>query len=137
MAGSKTNYLEPKVLEHNVGKTAFTMPSVWVALYTVAPTDSTSGTEVTNANAYARQSTAAVWGAASVGDPSSIANSVQISFPVATPATWGTVVAMALVDSATHAAGNQLYWGDLVADKVVGINDQLVFAIGDLTITED
>lgn len=137
MAGSKTNYLETNSLEHNVGKTAFTMPSVWVALYTTAPTDSTSGTEVTNANAYARQSTSGVWGTASAGDPSSITLTTQITFPVATPATWGTVVAFALVDSVTHGAGNQLYWGDLVAQKTVGVNDQLVFAVGDITITED
>lgn len=137
MSGSKTDYLEPRILEHNVGKTAFTMPSVWVALYTVAPTDSTAGTEVTNANAYARQSTSGVWGTASAGDPSSITLTTQITFPVATPATWGTIVAMSLIDSVTHGAGNQLYWGDLVTEKPVGINDQLVFATGDLTITED
>ena len=53
--GSFTDYLENKVLDHVVGKTSFTMPAVVaVALFTAAPSDAGGGTEVTNANNYAR-----------------------------------------------------------------------------------
>ena len=43
-----TDYLENKLLAHTFSNTAYTSPStVYVALYTVAPTDSSAGTEVT------------------------------------------------------------------------------------------
>ena len=51
-----TDYLENKLLAHTFSNTAYTSPStVYVALYTVAPTDSSVGTEVTGGG-YARQS---------------------------------------------------------------------------------
>ena len=46
MAGF-SDYLEDKVLDHVFGGTAYTAPStLYVALYTVAPTDTGGGTEV-------------------------------------------------------------------------------------------
>jgi alkylation response protein AidB-like acyl-CoA dehydrogenase len=53
MAGSLSNYAENKVLDHVLGTTSYTKPTTYVALYTVAPTDSTAGTEVTGGS-YAR-----------------------------------------------------------------------------------
>ena len=50
-----SDYLEDKVLEHVFGGNAFTAPStLYVALYTVAPSDTGGGTEVSG-GAYARQ----------------------------------------------------------------------------------
>jgi len=44
---SKSDYLEGKVLDHLLGRTTYTAPAtVYVALYTSAPTDSGGGTEV-------------------------------------------------------------------------------------------
>ena len=44
MAGF-SDYLETKVLDHVFGGTAYTAPStLYISLYTAAPTDSTSGT---------------------------------------------------------------------------------------------
>lgn len=43
MAGFST-YLQQEILDHVVGKTAYTMPAVWVGLYTAAPTDAGGGT---------------------------------------------------------------------------------------------
>lgn len=133
MAGSFADYAENKVLDHITGKTSFTMPSVVaVALYTVAPTDSTAGTEVTNANAYARVTTAAAnWAAASGGATS---NAQVITFPTPT-GSWGTVVAFALLDSATHGAGNMLAWADLTSSQAIGTGNSVSFAVGDLDIT--
>ena len=54
MAGF-SDYLEDKVLDHVFGGTAYTAPTtLYVALYTVAPTDTGGGTEVSG-GAYARQ----------------------------------------------------------------------------------
>jgi hypothetical protein len=55
MAGF-SDYLEDKVLDHVFGGNAYTAPTtLYVALYTVAPTDTGGGTEVSG-GAYARQS---------------------------------------------------------------------------------
>ena len=54
MAGF-TDYLEDKVVNHLFGGTAYTAPTTWYCgLLTAAPTDSTSGTEVSGGS-YARQ----------------------------------------------------------------------------------
>ena len=136
MAGSKANYLELEILDHIFGKGSYTPPTIYVALYTVAPTDSTSGTECTGGS-YARKSTAAGdWNTASTGgdDKGIIDNANDITFVEAT-ASWGTVVAFALMDAAS--GGNMLYWGDLTESKAIGSGDTAKFAAGDLDIKED
>ena len=129
MAGSLSDYAESKVADLITGKTAFTLPSVWVALYTVAPTDAGGGTEVTGGS-YARKSTAGSdWAAASGGATS---NSAVITFVTPT-GSWGTVVAFSLMDAST--AGNFLAWGDLTTPQAIGTGNTVSFAIGALTIT--
>jgi hypothetical protein len=45
MAGNLTNYLENKLIDHFLGTTSYTMPAdVYVALFTVAPSDAAGGT---------------------------------------------------------------------------------------------
>lgn len=124
MAGSLSNYAENKVLDHILGTTSYTMPTVYLALYTVAPTDSTSGTEVTGGS-YARQ--AAAFSAAASGATS---NSSNIDF-TGMPAC--TVVAVAVCDALT--SGNIIAYGTLNANKVVASGDTLRVASGDLDIT--
>ena len=52
-----TDYAENKLIDYLFRGQASGTPSTWyVALYTACPTDSTAGTEVTNACAYARVS---------------------------------------------------------------------------------
>jgi hypothetical protein len=136
MAGSKSNYLENALLDHALGGGDYTRPAtVYVALYTAAPTDSGGGTEVsTSGTAYARVSTtnnATNWPAASSGSKS---NGTVITFPTAT-ASWGTVVAFGIFDAST--SGNLMYWGDLTVSKSVASGDTASFAVGTLTITED
>lgn len=127
MAG-KTDFLENKLLDHVLRNVSYTPPAtVYVGVYTVAPTDAGGGTEVSG-GAYARQS--AAFSAAASGATS---NSGQISFPVAT-ANWGTVVAFGLFDAST--AGNLLYWNTMT-NKTIDTNDQLVIPAGDLDVTED
>ena len=131
MAGSKTDFYENKVIAH-LFETAYTAPDpLYVALYTVAPTDSTAGTEATG-GAYARVSVAQGTGWTSAGNATE--NAADITFPEAT-ASWGEVVAFALLDAAT--AGNMLYWGDLSASKTINDGDTAKIPAGDLDITED
>jgi len=129
MAGSLADYAENKVLELIVGKTAFATPTVSVALYTVAPTDSTPGTECTGGS-YARKVTSGSdWAAASGG---AISNAAAITFVTAT-GSWGTAVAFALLDGSS----NMLAWGDLTPNITVDSGETVEFAIGDLDITLD
>ncbi|MGC9361097.1 MAG: phage tail fiber protein [Anaerolineae bacterium] len=134
MAGSKSDYLENELLDHVLGGADYTRPAtVYVALFTVAPSDTGGGTEVTGGS-YARAevtNNATNWPAASGGVKS---NGVDITFPEAT-ADWGTVVAFAIFDAAT--AGNMLYWGDLTASKTINSGDTAKFNAGELSITED
>lgn len=131
MAGSLSNYTENKVLDHVVGKTSFTMPSTWLALFTVAPTDAGGGTEVTGGS-YARVATAgADWSAASGG---AITNANALTFPQATD-NWGTIVAAALLDASS--GGNMLIWGDLAVNKTVTTDDTISFPAGDIDFTLD
>ena len=131
---SKSDYLENKVLDHVLGGGDYTRPAtVYVALYTSAPTDSGGGTEVSGGS-YARvavTNNATNWPAASGG---SKANGTAITFPEAT-ANWGTVVAFGLFDAAN--GGNLLYWGELLQNQAVNSGSIAGFAIGALTIRED
>jgi hypothetical protein len=128
---SKSDYAENKVNELLVGKTAFTLPTAYVALYTAAPSDAGGGTEVTGGS-YARKSTAGTdWNASSAG---SISNANAITFATAS-ASWGTVTHFGVFDAAS--AGNLLFWAALTASKTVGSGDTASFAAGALVHTED
>jgi hypothetical protein len=133
MAGSKTDALEQRLLDH-LFKGAATpalgaLSTVYVALYTVVPTDATTGTEVTGSS-YARQAVAA---AAWTRTASSIANNAEIAFPAVTGSAY-TVVGWAIMDALT--VGNQLYWGDCTS-TTMNVGDIPRFAASALTITED
>lgn len=134
MAGSKSNYLENKVLDHILGNTAYSAPATtYIALYTVTPGETNGGTEVTGGS-YARVSVTnntTNWPNASSGSKSSGAD---FTFPTAT-ANWGTVVAFGILDAST--SGNLLYYGDLTVSKTISTGDTAKFATGDITITED
>lgn len=128
---SKTDYLENALLNHMHGKTAYTMPTVYIALFTAAPSDAGGGTEATG-GAYARvATTGATWNAAASGSAS---NASAITFPTAS-ASWGTVTHFAEMDAAT--AGNMLRWAALTTSKAIGSGDTASFAAGALVDTED
>lgn len=124
-----SDYYENKVLDHMVRGEAFTVPvAVYVALFTTIPDeDGTGGVEVTG-NGYARQ--AATFAAAANG---SVTTSTDITFPVATPAGWGTVTSFGIYDALTD--GNLLMGDTLSESKVVTANDQLKFLAGQLTVS--
>jgi hypothetical protein len=137
MAGSKTDIYENDVLKATTGQATTILTTTpitpWLALYTVAPTDSTTGTEATGGG-YARVSTASKWGTPSAG---SVSNTTAISLAQfsGTVSSGSAFVAFAICDAST--AGNQLMYGDLTdATKTGSSGDTITFAIGALTLTE-
>lgn len=130
---AKAEALSDALLNHTLRNVADTPPAaVYVALYTVAPTATTAGTEVTTAGGTLYNRVAVTFNAAA---SASCDNSGAVTFAAA-GASWGTVVAAAIVDNATPGAGNVLYFGNLTVSKAVGIGDQLNFAAGALVVTE-
>lgn len=127
MAGNLSNYLEDKLIDHFLGTTSFTAPAaVYVALYTVAPSDAGGGTEVTGGS-YARQT--ATFTASASGATSNNANIDFTNMPAA------TVVAIGIHDALT--SGNLLLWGTLTTNKTTDAGDTLRIATGDLDISID
>lgn len=126
-----TDYSENALLEHMLGKTAFTMPQNFLALFSSAPTDSGGGTEISG-NGYARlQMVPANWATASGGASS---NADQKQWATAT-AQWATVTAIGAYDTGT--AGGNLLWYNTVSATYVLVNTQARFAAGALTATLD
>lgn len=104
-----TDYSATRMLQHIVGKTSYTMPSVWLGLFTTAGVDAGTGFTEVSGGSYARPTTASLWNSATAGSPlpSTINNSGTIAFAAAT-ANWGTVTSWGLFDAVT--AGNLLFW---------------------------
>lgn len=126
-----SDYLENKVLEHILGKAAYGLPSVYLALFTAAPTDAGGGTEIAGGS-YARLlTTPANWATASSGASS---NADALAFATAS-AGWGTVSHFGAYDSSS--GGNLLWWNSLTAPRSVTSGDQARFAAGGLTVTAD
>jgi len=130
MAGF-TDYTEDLVLDWLLTSGSATRPTAWyVALYTVAPTDTGGGTEVSGTD-YART---AVTFSVSGTSPATASNSAAVEFPEA-GGSWGTVVAAGIFDASS--AGNLLAYANLTASKAVDTGDVLRFNTSALTVTLD
>jgi len=124
-----SDYLEDKLLKHTFANTAFTTPgTVYLGLFTAAPSDTGGGTEVSGGS-YARISCAF---SVSGSNPTLCTNSSAAEFATAT-GTWGAVGWMAVFDAST--SGNMLAWAALTASKTVSSGDVFRFDAGDLDIT--
>jgi hypothetical protein len=133
MPSGKGTYWANKALDEALGGVDFTPPpTLYIALYTAAPSAGGGGTEVSGGS-YARVAVTndlTHWPSASGGSKS---NALTITFPTAT-ADWGTVVAVAIMDASS--GGNELYFGSLTQSKVVSNGDTAQFAASALTVTE-
>jgi len=125
-----TNYLEDALLNHiKPGGTTYTQPSnTYAALYTVAPTDSDPGTEVSG-NGYARQLVA--WGTVAGGQMSNTTDPVSF----AAGGAWGDMVAVGVWDAVS--GGNLLWYGTLGSTITINDTDVLEFAAGEITLSLD
>jgi hypothetical protein len=138
-----SDYLENKLVDQIFrAQTAPTTTTLYIALYTAAPSDSGGGTEVTGGS-YARvavTSSLANWAGtqsagsttASSGTGGATSNNNSITFPTPT-ATWGTVTHFAIYDAAS--GGNELFWGALTIAKTVNISDTVSFPAASLSVT--
>lgn len=143
------NKCENKIVDQIFRAQSFSFPaSLYVALSTGTPTDSSTGasmSEVTGGS-YARQtivgatdtwySTNGTSSGASSGTGGTTSNVAAITFPTAS-ADWGTVSGIVITDSATTGAGNALFWGTLSVNKVVSNGDVFSFSVGSLSIQLD
>lgn len=121
-----SDYLENKIIDHILRNQAYTPPStVYMALYTAAPTDAGGGTEV-NGGSYARQGVGL-----SVASGGASSNVADITFPTAT-GDWGTIVACSLMDALTN--GNFLMWSNLDENRTVNNGNTFRFNAGNLAV---
>jgi hypothetical protein len=125
---SLSNAFETTTLEWLFTTTAVTRPTAWyLALYTVAPTDTGGGTECSGTS-YARQSfTMSVSGNLAT-------NTGNVEFPTA-GGSWGTLVAVGVFTAVT--GGTLIAYGDLTTSKAIDTGDVFRIPTGDLDITLD
>lgn len=131
---SKSDYLENKLLDHVLGGPDYARPAtVYLALFSAAPTDVGGGTELAG-NGYARvavTNNSTNFPAAAGGSKS---NGVEIAFAAAT-ADWVQATHFAYFDAA--AAGNMLRWGALDNPVTAHTGESVKFPAGTLVATED
>lgn len=145
MAGL-SDYLENALVDWFLRGQALTPPAtVYVALFTAAPSDAGGGTEVSGGS-YARVAVAsslANWAGtqaagsttASSGTGGTTSNNNAITFPAPT-ANWGSVTHVALMSAAS--GGNLLAWAALGTPKTVNNGDPAPsFPAGSLTFAFD
>jgi len=125
---AKSNYLEDAVLDHVLGTSALTSPTVYISLYTSNPDEDDSGTEVSGSG-YARIS--ASFNAASSGTATGPTVAKEFT---ASGGAWGTVTHFGLHDAST--LGNLLYYGALTASKTIADGDTLRFDADSISVTE-
>jgi hypothetical protein len=121
-----TTYLGNKLLDHTIGKTSYTMPDVFLALFTTAPNVSGGGTEAAYTS-YARKDVVGADFSAAASLAST--NAAEIAFPTKTGGADITVTHWATYDAST--AGNMLEFGTLTVSRLIQDGDTPKFAIGD------
>ena len=91
--------------------------NIYVGLFTVTPSDTRTGTEVSGGG-YARQEITF-----DISGGSAVSNA-KVTFPEATT-DWGRIIGVALFDSVT--SGNMLFWGNMYNSLTV--NDGEIYSI--------
>lgn len=137
MAGNLSNYAEKAILEHSVGKNTWQPLTAYVALFSAAPSDTSTGTELSGLN-YSRVSTSALtWGLANTSavGASTISNIVQIQFAPAQGGSWSSATHVGIFDQAT--GGNLLWHGPLTQSYIISSGERFQFPIGSLTLSID
>lgn len=125
---SFTNAAETLVLQWLLTAGSATRPTEWyIGLFTDAPTEAGTGTEVSGSG-YLRRSVAFTV----TGDTAS--NSAAIDFPEAT-GSWGTITHAAVFDALS--GGSMIASGALAVSKEIGSGDILRITAGNFDITLD
>lgn len=145
-AGALTDFAENKIIDATLRGQAIGAPATWyVALYTVCPTDSAAGTEVTGTG-YARVAVTAgltQWAGtqaaastiASSGTGGTTSNNAAITFLTPGAGGWATSVCWGITDAST--AGNLWIYSALTTGKTINEGDAVSFAAGAATFQID
>lgn len=129
------NFLENEVLDHVVGKGAYTSPTNFIGLSSTTPAEDGTGVTEPTTGSYARVSTAAVdWNVAS-GGATSNANAITFAQASADWVAAANLTHLVVFDAIT--VGNPLYFGLLTVAKPVLSGDTASFPAGDIDITLD
>ena len=128
-----SNSAEKLLLDFLMTTGTATRPTAWyVALYTAAPNDastgSTGGTE-DSGNGYSRQ--AVTFAAAAT--PGGTTTSTDAQSFTASGGDFGTVTHMAIIDASS--GGNMLWHGALTTSRTVNDGDTLTFSAGNIDLT--
>lgn len=122
MAGSLTNYSRNKLIDHILGTTSYTSPTdVYLGIFTVSPSNNSSGTEVVG---YTRP--IVTFTASSTGSASNDVDITITNMPTC------TVTAVGIFDAQT--SGNLLAWAVLSPSQSFNATDSLFIPIGDLDL---
>lgn len=142
--GSKSNYLELRLLDHVLGAGTVTTPgTVYFALFSALPSDTGGGTELTagTANGYVRlavtNNTTNFPAATTNGTTGKGEKSLAVAQSFAAnggAGNWPTVLGWALMDAST--GGNQLLWGEVAALAIIPAA-QFVIPAGTVLWRED
>ncbi len=149
MAGSAKDTFEEDLLQHifenavlaNIGSdlpAAVTPGSLYVALYSVAPTDSTQGTELTYTG-YARVGIARS-GAGFDAVGGNVANAAAVTFGEMSAGGPQTAVAFAYCEADVETTDDQIIWGDITSPGGgLVINNGVIpeFQAGELDVNLD
>ena len=131
MAGSKTNYLSGRLLDHATGAAPYTAPTtLYLCLFSADPGELGSFANEIAGNAYARQ----VIGYAAQVDQET-ANTLDVLFPDADPGAYPDVTHMGVADALT---GGNLLWHTDIEEGSVSIPAGAAFRLraGQFTLTE-
>jgi hypothetical protein len=129
---SFSNYLENKVLNYIFSGVAMPTITLWFALSTSIP-DDTSFTEVSSNN-YGRIEIVRNTDNFPQATVGIMTNARSIQFPTAS-GDWGTVKGWGIYDAQT--VGNQLVWGTFDDDTYVSASDTIIIPSNSLTIRLD
>lgn len=147
MAGSKKDAFENNLLKHIfqnaalplIGDAAGLLPSavagsLYLALYTVNPSESAAGTETAYTN-YVRVAIARSAAGFTVTN-NTVTNAALVTSATC-GATGATLTGFAICTGSTLNANDAIYWGELTNSLIVSNGIAPEFAIGALTVTED
>lgn len=127
---------ENKILDGLLGVTPYTtVTTVYLALFTAAPTDTGSVTAEVAGGSYNRVSLAGLFSAAT-GTIGESKNTSAIIFPVST-ADWGTITHIGIMASGVPTTADMIMWGALVTPVPMVSSDIFDFSVGDLVVTID
>ena len=129
-----TQFAANKLIDHQLGKTAYTLPTIYVGVSSTTPTVAGANVTEPSTGAYARVATSgATWNASAAGATS---NASVITFPAAT-ADWlsaANITYGLLYDAAT--AGNLIGFGLISGTPAPVVNGTtLSIAAAGLTLT--